>query len=103
MTHIPGPDNEVADALSRLDVISMPVVLSTTELAEEQSKDPELTQVLHSTVLQMKKLKIDSSNETVFCDISTETIRPYVPVVLRRKSLTVYTISLTLAAEPRGT
>ncbi|XP_043523047.1 uncharacterized protein LOC122535515 [Frieseomelitta varia] len=46
MTHIPGSDNQVADALSRLNVISMPVVMSTTELAEEQSKDPELTQVL---------------------------------------------------------
>ena len=85
MSHISRSDNEVADALSRLDIISMPVVVGTTELAEEQSKDPELTQILHSTVLQIKKLKIDNTNETIFCDISTEIIRPYIPVVLRKK------------------
>lgn len=42
-------------------------------LAEEQK---ELTQVLQSTVLEIKKLKIDNTSETVFCDISTEN-RPF--------------------------
>lgn len=85
IVHIPGAHNEVADALSRLDVISMPVVVSTTELAKQQSQDPELSQVLQSADLQLKKLRVDDAEETIYCDISTNTIRPYVPVVLHRR------------------
>ena len=81
--HILGSNNEVTDALSRLDVISMPVVMNTEELAEQQIKDPELPQVLKSAVLQLKKLKVNGSENTIYCDIST--IRPYVPGALRRQ------------------
>lgn len=41
LIHIPGSHKEVADALSRLDIISMPVVVNTTELAQQQLKDPK--------------------------------------------------------------
>ena len=74
--HIPGESNEVADALSRLDVISMPVVVSTTELAEQQSQDPELPQVLQSAVLQLKRLRVDDTENSVrYLDERDSTIR----------------------------
>jgi len=40
--HIAGRDNTVADTLSRLEAIEMPVIVSIKELTEEQRTDAEL-------------------------------------------------------------
>jgi len=40
--HVPGEDNPVADALSRVDSIMMPVIVDTKELAQQQATDKEL-------------------------------------------------------------
>nr|XP_034194541.1 uncharacterized protein LOC117610820 [Osmia lignaria] len=84
--HISGSSNFVADALSRLDVISMPVVVGTEEIADMQETDPELSRILEgSTALCLKPLKVDGSESMVFCDISTDNLRPYIPEALRKR------------------
>nr|XP_012151021.1 PREDICTED: uncharacterized protein K02A2.6-like [Megachile rotundata] len=79
-----GVDNKVADALSRLNVISMSVVLNTQQLAEQQKSDSELQQLLQgNTALHLKQLRVDDSDEAIYCYIAYDNIRPYVPAVLR--------------------
>ncbi|RLU20853.1 hypothetical protein DMN91_007467 [Ooceraea biroi] len=59
--YVNGEANEVADALSRLESISMPQIVTTDELYEEQVKDEELQALLQSeTTLTLKKLRLDN-------------------------------------------
>ncbi|XP_011688834.1 PREDICTED: uncharacterized protein LOC105450599 [Wasmannia auropunctata] len=86
ITYISGSDNTVADTLSRVSTIDTPRIVSTDELAEEQNSDEELQQILNSeTSLKLRKLQLTDSNITLFCDISGEDVRPYVPLNLRKQ------------------
>ncbi|CAL1683860.1 unnamed protein product [Lasius platythorax] len=85
ITYLAGKENTVADALSRIEEINMPVIVTTDELAEEQQKDEELQTLLKSkTSLNLKKLRLDNGDKTVYCDVTDE-IRIYVPTSLRRR------------------
>ncbi|XP_068628033.1 uncharacterized protein [Battus philenor] len=82
--HISGKDNVVADTLSRVAEISQPV--DPEQLAVAQHSDPELTQFAEgSTSLCLKKLKVPGCNTELFCDVSTNVVRPFVPKMLRRR------------------
>ncbi|KAL1518322.1 hypothetical protein ABEB36_001961 [Hypothenemus hampei] len=84
--YIPGTDNNVADALSRLNIVNTPISISTEELATSQLADEELKNLLNeNSSLQLQKLRVDNTDAVVFCDTSTGEIRPYVPKGLRRK------------------
>ena len=85
--HVSGKKNVVADTLSRIDAIAMPVIVSLEDLAQEQEKDEELQQEIQSQAssLKLQKFLLPESNSTLFCDCSTNEIRPYVPVSLRRR------------------
>lgn len=72
--HILRSDNELANALSRLDVINIPIVMSTSE----QLKDLELPQVLQSAVLQLEKININNTKDILYCDISVSVLTSYV-------------------------
>ncbi|GFX21985.1 transposon Tf2-8 polyprotein [Trichonephila clavipes] len=83
--HVPGSDNSVADALSRINGLN----LSTTDLedlADSQTKDEELKTLISSNDLfiKLKPLKMGNALE-IFCDDSREKVRPffYVPEELR--------------------
>ena len=82
--HVNGEDNVVADALSRVNSIDMP-----------QQTDEELQELLtFDNSLTLKKLRIDNTDTAIYCDISTEEIRPYVPKTLRKAIFdTVYNLS----------
>ena len=71
--HVNGKDNEVADALSRIEEVSTP--LSYEELARSQSADRELKQLLTASdsSLQLKKVKPIGSDAEVYCDVLTDT------------------------------
>lgn len=85
ITYLAGKENTVADALSRLEEINMPIIVTTDELADEQQKDQELQTLLKSkTSLNLKKLRLDDGDKTVYCDVIDE-IRIYVPTSLRRR------------------
>lgn len=83
--YVPGANNDAADALSRIQSIDMPVVVTTEELAREQESDEELVTLLKSdTALRLRKLRLDETDRIVYCDISQDEVRPYVPGSLRK-------------------
>lgn len=83
MEHVAGKDNVAADTLSRIEAIDMPVIVSTQEIAQEQCNDAELQTLLqgHSA---LKKLRLDNSETTIYCDVTNQ-IRIYIPASLRRR------------------
>lgn len=84
MIYLSGPENTVADALSRLNAISMPSTISIEELQSAQEVDDELKTLLEgNNSLKLQIVHFDSS--AVYCDVSTGYVRPYVPDKLRQQ------------------
>ena len=75
---IAGRDNIVADAMSRVSSISIPSPINLEDLAKAQN-DEDLSHLLSSKSLKITKLSLPNCNSPVYCDISTEKIRPYIP------------------------
>ena len=86
--HIAGKDNVVADALSRIEVVEVPVDYS--QLAESQHQDEELQMLLRSeSSLKLKQLQIPGTSAQVYCDISTNKARPFMTPAFRRAAFNV--------------
>lgn len=82
--HISGKDNVVADTLSRVDELEAPIDYS--KLAKLQESDPELqTLCRDDTSIRLEKLRIPGVNMDVYCDVSTDTPRPFITKTLRRQ------------------
>jgi len=80
--HISGQDNVVADALSRVEVITAPVTHEA--LAAAQEKDDKLRKLLVSTTaLQLERILIPGNSVELYCDTSYGKSRPYVSSPLR--------------------
>jgi len=76
--HISGQDNVVADALSRVEVITAPVTHEALAVAQEN--DDELrTLLVSTTALQFEKILIPGTSIELYCDTSSGKPRPYVP------------------------
>jgi len=85
IVHIAGHENQVADALSRVEAVNLPVIVTTDELYEEQQKDEELRALLETeTSLSLRPLRLDGGDKTIYCSVDKE-IRIYVPRVLRKQ------------------
>ncbi|KAH8418130.1 hypothetical protein KR222_003897, partial [Zaprionus bogoriensis] len=66
--HIAGPENSVADALSRISAISMPTTVSLARIEEAQSDDTELTQLLQgNTALKLELIPFQDDIQ-IYCD-----------------------------------
>ena len=79
--HVKGKDNPVADALSRMDVNAVtvpPLHIDYALIATAQQNDPDLSQ-LNSTSLHLQALPLPDSTDTILCDMSTASPRPYIP------------------------
>ncbi|GBO27271.1 Transposon Ty3-I Gag-Pol polyprotein [Araneus ventricosus] len=77
--HISGKDNVVADALSRIESISTSP-LAYEDIARSQQDDEELDLLLKQpTSLTLQKLQVPNTDVMLYCDISTQVIRPYIP------------------------
>ncbi|GBN20567.1 Transposon Ty3-I Gag-Pol polyprotein [Araneus ventricosus] len=77
--HISGKDNVVADALSRIESISTSL-LAYEDIARSQQDDEELDLLLKQpTSLTLQKLQVPNTDVMLYCDISTQVIRPYIP------------------------
>ncbi|GBM17723.1 Transposon Ty3-I Gag-Pol polyprotein [Araneus ventricosus] len=77
--HISGKDNVVADALSRIESISTSP-LAYEDIARSQQDDEELDLLLKQpTNLTLQKLQVPNTDVMLYCDISTQVIRPYIP------------------------
>lgn len=86
--HIKGPDNSVADALSRIEINAIHTTQSPPvdfkDIAEEQQTDPELNKLKQSSSLKLKPVAIPCTDATILCDVSTSVPRPYVPRKFRK-------------------
>jgi len=86
INHISGKSNSVAYALSRIESISMPIIVSLQELADYQKDDEELQVLLTSnSSLQLKKFILSGSTVPIYCDRSSALIHPYVSKLLRKR------------------
>ena len=83
--YLPGTDNVVADSLSRVEAIHMPTEWSLSELAEAQKDDKELKSLISSAdwSLNFRKIQWDSYRNALYCDLTAENLRPYIPAVIR--------------------
>ena len=79
---ISGSDNLVADAMSRIDEISIPPSLNFDEIANNQ-QDSDLDKLLVNPSLKISKMLLPDTDIKLYCDVSTERIRPYVPLKFR--------------------
>lgn len=85
IVYIAGHKNQVADALSRIEIINMPVIVTTDELYEAQQNDEELRTLLEAeTSLTWKQLRLDGGEKTIYCSVDKD-IRIYVPKSLRKR------------------
>lgn len=86
--HIAGIDNVPADTLSRVATINTVVTtpINITKLIELQKSDQQLKSFLEdtSTSLILKKYFFPEYNADLYCDISTKSLRPFVPESLRK-------------------
>lgn len=87
--HVSGEANKVADMLSRINTITTTEAIDYDRMAELQKTDPELQKFLENpptnTTVKLKRLKSPLASTPIYCDISTEAIRPFVPHEFRRK------------------
>lgn len=79
--HVSGGDNVVADALSRMEEISLPDDMDT--IAVEQEADSSIPELLKNPTLTLKWMTVPTSVKPLLCETSTSTVRPYLPGSLR--------------------
>lgn len=83
--HISGSQNVVADALSRIEEIHMPSIVTLQDLATAQQNDTQLDQIRNSTSLKLQEFVFSDASVPVLCDTFANKVRPYVPQPLRYK------------------
>ncbi|PIK55880.1 gag-pol polyprotein [Apostichopus japonicus] len=83
--HVHGVDNTVADALSRLhvDALHTSFTVDFDRIAADQNDD-EWEEIQKSPSLTFKQVPRPSSGGMIWCDVSTDHERPYVPKKHRR-------------------
>ena len=89
LRHLPGSQNTVADALSRIhafDCGKTQPELDLTKIAQSQQDDRELQSLRTSTSCSLKFIELTQppSGASLVCDISTGQPRPYLPIAFRR-------------------
>lgn len=80
--HVSGEHNVTADCLSRIEQISTSSPINFETIAAEQNTDPELEKLMNGkskSSLTLKQLIIPGSKQAIFCDVSTDKARPYIP------------------------
>ena len=87
LEYIPGVNNVVVDAWSRVETIRLPLEFDLVELARLQKDDPELAQLRESSdhSLNLKCIKWGEDHNRIFCDLSGPAFRPYIPAPLRKR------------------
>ena len=85
--YITGSNNTVADTLSRIETVdSQTTALNNLllRIAQEQQTDTELpTNCDSNLALSLKLTKLPATNLSLYCDSTTSSPRPFVPVNLR--------------------
>ncbi|GFY54966.1 transposon Tf2-12 polyprotein [Trichonephila inaurata madagascariensis] len=84
--HVPGKDNIIVDALSRIDELHLQLAIDYESITKAQEMDEELKEILssHNSSLKLEKVPIFGSNFVIFCDCSAKKKKPYIPEAFRR-------------------
>lgn len=77
--YVHGKDNNVADALSRIEEIQCPTYIDYDKLAVDQDKDDELKSLKLQTNLKFTNIALPGLSRPITCEMSTGTPRPYLP------------------------
>ena len=77
--YVKGADNTPADALSRNISTVTSSQLDYAAIATEQADDPELQQLLQNPTLKMEKIQVPGTEISLYADVSTNNMRPYLP------------------------
>ena len=83
--HVKGVDNEVADALSRINAVAASKGINVEKLAEEQERSKEVQHYSGDAVTSLEVKKVKVRGVELWCDVSTGRDRPIVPLSLRRQ------------------
>ena len=83
--HVKGNSNSVANALSRIDIncsflSELPSSIDFYKMAEEQKSDPDLRKCEADSSLKLEPFPLPDSDQSIICDVSTGTPRPFVPL-----------------------
>jgi len=82
--YVPGIDNPVADALSRVEISTVQIGVDYTALANAQASDEELAGIAASTTTNLQLETARFGDISITCDVSTGRPRPFVPLNYRR-------------------
>ena len=88
--HVHGMDNVVADALSRIETNALltgqPPNVDFAAIAKTQATDPQIRSLQSSptSTLTIEAVPLANSTDPLYCDTSTGTQRPLVPLPWRR-------------------
>lgn len=86
--HISGKSNIVADLLSRIEEIKTPI--DYNQLADLQASDDELQKFVNNpptdSSLQIKQIVLPNSTKSIYCDVSTKQVRPFIVKQLRQQA-----------------
>lgn len=87
IAYIPGSENVGADSLSRINALRLAAEIDLNELAEGQSADDELKSIRESSEssLSLKQMLLGPSHTSLYCDLTGEAIRPYIPACFRKR------------------
>lgn len=83
--HISGKDNIVADTLSRIEAMFNADQVNFEELALSQQNDGEIRDVEQNSSLQLKLIQLPNTQVSLWCDVSTTRVRPYITPLFRRQ------------------
>ena len=81
--HIKGSANTVADALSRVESILCPTTFDYEELARAQDAEHRVTATVNDKH-EFKYVGVPNSDKRIYCEVSTDTVRPYLPTEFRK-------------------
>ncbi|BES94023.1 Reverse transcriptase (RNA-dependent DNA polymerase) [Nesidiocoris tenuis] len=83
--HLPGDQNVVADALSRIASITLPSKIDFDRMAQLQDNDEDLPNLLKNSSLKLVQTVPVGGSSSLYCDVSNGFVRPYVPKSMRRE------------------
>lgn len=92
--YVKGVENTIADYLSRPGIHAVtPVTIDYNKVVDEQRNDKILQELINnpeSTDLNLKKLTIPNADEPLYCDVSRNRVRPFIPNSIQKLIFTKF-------------